>query len=144
MEAFFTNPTSFPYVERAILVKEIKLTKIYKELKSIETQFYIPVLMPKINDSSSSINKSKSAPSKRGFKGDNINTSGYTSSNTATLVIPRYLLLQFITDITETSKVNEDTIPKGTEFLVACVGGSMDADKMRIIGIYSLDQKEVM
>lgn len=90
-------------------------------------RFYLNIMTPLL-DKSESKTENKTAPSTRGHKGSKLNTTNYVSTNYVSLVVPKYILLNF------TGKV-----PKGTEFIVASVGGSLDVEDMRIIGIYSLD-----
>lgn len=140
----FYDDQSIPSIERVKLAEDIKLPVLPKyeltedNLKlgpydlihqlytDMEGKFYIPIMTPLLkNDGVSQIKKSK-APSTVGHKG-NLKTSSYDSSNIVKLVIPKYILLNFI-----------GKVPKGTEFIAASVGGSVSLDDMRIIGIYSL------
>lgn len=180
MSELYSNPLSFPYIERAVLVEDVKLPVYnkkkklkrhffynlrniidyenriyadryneselnneyklaYNELKNIDALFYIPKLMPTIEESDVDVSIKRSSPSKKGFKGDNINSSSYIYSNSVSLTIPKYILLQFIDNKTETEGLKDPYIPKGTEFLICCIGGIMDIEKMRIIGLYTLD-----
>ena len=59
---------------------------------------------------------------------DTLITSEYVSSNYITLVIPKYILLQF---------AYETTIPAGTEFILTSIGGQMKVEYYRIIGVYT-------
>lgn len=114
-------------------------------LKDITAKFYIPIIMPSISNTEAKDNTNTS-PKSTGFKGTSTKSaSGYTSSTYINLTIPKYLLYQFLgsstsnnskkTTITTNSYI---TIPKGTEFLIACPGGEFKSDRMRIIGIYTL------
>ena len=181
MTSFYDDPTTFPYIERAILMEDVKLPiynkkkklthsffytmthflgsynpyvdkwcdafakseeekeykLAYNELKNIDAKFYIPVLMTTFNKSDTEVKINNKAPSKAGFKG-NIQSLSYSSTNCAVLTIPKYILLQFIDQKNDIVGVSDPYIPKGTEFLVACVGGYMEITQMRIIGIYTL------
>ena len=90
-------------------------------------KFYLNVMTPLLDKQESKM-ETKSAPSTRGHKGSSLNTRSYTSTNYVNLVVPKYILLNFT-----------GRVPKGTEFIVASIGGSLDVEDMRIIGIYSLD-----
>lgn len=133
-----------PYVDRWCHVfsstedePEYKLA--YNELKNIDAKFYIPVLMTTFTNDGTEVNVNSKAPSKAGFKG-NISSLPYSSSNCVRLIIPKYILLQFIDQKEDSSgNIKNPIIPKGTEFLVACVGGHMDIEHMRIIGVYTLE-----
>ena len=136
-------------IERVTLAETINLPKISNypltlenlkkgeyllatnEYKDIEAKFYIKILSPLINIDNVS-DKQKNQISTFRHSGSTLNTDSYNSSNFITLTIPKYILLNFV-----------DVIPKGTEFIMACVGGlastggSMEIEKMRIIGIYN-------
>lgn len=131
-------------VERVRLVEDLPLPEITKEplnreymrtgkeyilatnvYKDTVAQFYLPVMTPLLNNNEKSC-QVVGAPSRLGQYGSKLNTSSYTTCNYISLVIPKYILLEFV-----------DFVPAGTEFLVAGVGGSTDVDDMRIIGLYS-------
>ena len=182
MASYYENPNEFPYIERAILMEDIKLPVYnnkkkltrsffykmkyflgtydpyvdrwchvfasdeeepeyklaYNELKNVQAKFYIPVLMTTFTNDGTEVKVNNKAPSKAGFKG-NIQSLAYESSNCVTMTIPKYILLQFIDQKEDSSgNIKESIIPKGTEFLVACVGGLMRFEHMRIIGLYTL------
>ena len=175
---YYDEPTSFPYIERAILMEEIKLPILnkkkklkrgffynlhhlisydpvyygdyytkseaeneyqlaYNEIKNIDAKFYIPVLMTNFSNTGTEVKVANRAPKITGFVG-NIKSLPYESSNCIILTIPKYIVLQFLDLKNEKIGVQDPIIPKGTEFLVACVGGNMDLDHMRIIGLYTL------
>ena len=172
--------TSFPFIERAILMEDVKLPVLnkkkkltrkffysiqrlisydpryyddnyyesemnkefkfaYNEFKNIDAKFYVPVLMAglKSADNMKEVSTKNRAPRTTGFIG-NINSQPYTSSNCITLTIPKYLLFQFLDQKNEIEGSKDPFIPKGTEFLITSVGGMMDLDLIRIIGIYTL------
>ena len=133
-------------IERAQLAEDIPLPTITTEKINLEFfesgktcilaqnvyidtmgKFYLNVMTPLLNKQESKM-ETKSAPSTRGHKGSSLNTRSYTSTNYVNLVVPKYILLNFT-----------GRVPKGTEFIVASIGGSLDVEDMRIIGIYSLD-----
>ena len=135
-----TNRYSDEYYKTEI-DKEYKLA--YNELKNIKAKFYIPVLMTTVAKSDTEVKTANRAPLTTGFKGK-IRSLPYDSSNCATLTIPKYIILQFLDLKTETEGLKDPYIPKGTEFLIACVGGHMELENMRIIGLYTLtyDRKD--
>ena len=133
-------------IERAQLAEDIPLPTITTEKINLEFffffktcilaqnvyidtigKFYLNVMTPLLDKQESKM-ETKSAPSTRGHKGSSLNTRSYTSTNYVNLVVPKYILLNFT-----------GRVPKGTEFIVASIGGSLDVEDMRIIGIYSLD-----
>lgn len=133
-------------IERAQLAEDIPLPAITTEKINLEFfesgktcilaqnayidtigKFYLNVMTPLLDKQESKM-ETKSAPSTRGHKGSSLNTRSYTSTNYVNLVVPKYILLNFT-----------ERVPKGTEFIVASIGGSLDVEDMRIIGIYSLD-----
>lgn len=115
-----TEPLTLKYLE---LGNEYKTP--FTEYTDMEGKFYITIMTPLV-DKSQANKKSQVAPSVRGHKG-NLGTNNYSSSNYITLTIPKYILLNF-----------KDKVPKGTEFIVASVGNTVDLDDLRIIGIYSI------
>ena len=176
--AYYDDPTSFPYIERAILTDDIPLPILndkkklkrgffystrklfesllglyvdeypigmadkeyklaYNEIKNIDAKFILPVLMTNISNNGQEVNTANRAPKTTGFVG-NIRSLSYDSSNTIKLTIPKYIVMQFLDQKNEIKGKQDPKIPKGTEFLVACVGGTMDLDQMRIIGLYTL------
>ncbi len=115
--------------------KEYKLA--YNEIKNIDAKFFIPVLMPTINNTGSEIKVNNRAPRTTGFVNP-INSLSYESSNCVVLTIPKYIIFQFLDLKNETKGIKDPIIPKGTEFLVASVGADICLDQFRIIGLYTL------
>lgn len=130
-------------VERVVLAEDISLPEIstepltlqylethneYKlacnEYKDITAKFYINIMTPMV-DKKSTYSVNSNSPIMRGH--NNLETGKYKSTNYIKLTIPKYILLNFT-----------KTIPKGTEFLIASVGGSIDLEDIRIIGIYEV------
>lgn len=148
--SFFYNAVKYfigsydPYVDRwcnafSSTDNEPEYKLAYNELKNIEAKFYIPVIMTTFVNDGTEVKVNSKAPSKTGFKG-NIQSLPYSSSNCVKLIIPKYILLQFIDQKEDSAgNIKDPIIPKGTEFLVACVGGHMDLEHMRIIGVYTLE-----
>ena len=183
MASFYEDPNSFPYIERAVLMEDIKLPVYnnkkklnrsffynavkyfigsydpyvdrycnafastdkepeyklaYNELRNIQAKFYIPVLMTTFTNNGTEVKVNNKAPSTAGFKG-NIKALAYSSSNCTVLTIPKYIVMQFVDQKEDASgNIKEPIIPKGTEFLIAAVGGVMRIDHIRIIGLYTL------
>ena len=104
---------------------------------------------------------------KKGFKGDAISTKAIESTNYIRLKIPKYILYQYMNyssggfsmywsdfevEVTangyrfikstkttsNTSSTVGNILKKGTEFLIAAVGGQLVAENIRIIGLYTI------
>lgn len=132
-------------IERAKLAEDILLPELPKEPLTLEYlknigeyklaineytdvvgKFFLTIMTPLI-DKGEAVEAKKTAPSTRGHKGQGLPTNSYTSSNFISLTIPKYIVLNF-----------KDVIPKGTEFIVASVGGSIELEDLRIVGLYTL------
>ena len=134
------------HIERVVLAEDIILPKISNyplTLKNLEIngryisafevyentvgKFFLNIMTPMV-DKSSINEKNYTSPN---IKGTNLNTTRYQSTNYISLVIPKYILLNF-----------KDRVPKGTEFIIATtpskVGNTLQIEDMRIIGLYSL------
>lgn len=176
---YYNGTISFPYLEKAVLLEDVKLPVYnkkkklkrkffysiqkliyhdsdiyednyhysemeneyklaYNELKNITANFYIPILTPTL-DGSEIKDERKAAPNKKGFKGDNINSKPYTYSNSVPLIIPKYILFQFLDLKNETEGIKDPFIPKGTEFIIAGIGGLGRIENIRIVGLFTLE-----
>ena len=91
--------------------------------------FYIPILMPLI-DQGEPTELEFAAPNSDNIVNGSLTTKTYKKLNYISLVIPKYILLNF------TNKV-----PKGTKFLVAIVNGDVEVQNIHIIGIHSQELK---
>ena len=85
--------------------------------------FYIPILFPLVENGESTEIEYE-APSAQILNGS-VQGSSYVERNFVSLMIPKYIVMQFI-----------DVIPKGTKFLVGFVGGSTSIENLSIIGLY--------
>ena len=138
----FFQSQQMGFIERAVLVEDIVLPHVtrnkitehwlcchdneYKSAfnmyKDTLGKFYLPIMTPLIDKNGAKSTKTNS----RG--GNNLNVSSSAkSTNYVELYIPKYILLNF-----------RGTIPKGTEFIVASIGGSIEIENMRIIGIFTM------
>lgn len=138
------SEATLPYLEVAILLEDINLPSLppfpsKSEIKSgsvyyprtlelygnIKGKFSIPILNP-LSDTDSVSESNAGTESKRNIVNSscNIEVSAYKESNYLTLTIPRYIALNFL-----------DKIPKGTKFLVGFIGGSSEADDIKIVGV---------
>ena len=108
----------------------------YDLIEDIYAEFYIPILMPAVDvEDGRPIEKYAGAPRSSGVTGSKKHSSAFTTSNYVTLMIPRYIVWQFCGK-------GRNVIPKGTEFIVATVGGSIALEDMRIIGLFSVPEEE--
>lgn len=147
----FFEKQSIISVERVILAEDIELPKIAKkkdplthkylknndeyklkerEYTNIVGKFFLTIMTPLVSKGLPNTT-SCPAPSKFGHRGQNLNVKSYKSSNYIELTIPKYIIYNF-----------RKLIPKGTEFIVASVGGSTDPNDMRIIGLWTIVEEE--
>lgn len=133
--------------ERVILAEDLKLPELtkepltyewleehkgeeyklaFREYTNLMGKFFLPIMTP-LKEQKEVEEESKPAPSTTGHKGAGLETKKYKSSNIVEIVIPKYILLNYI-----------DIIPKGTEFVAASVNNDVNAEELRIIGIYSI------
>ena len=110
--------------ERVQLAEDISLPSNKDEYKNTDGKFFINIFTPLL-DKSIIKSEQRSAPNNTGGK-SNIKGSSYTQTNYITLTIPRYMLYQF-----------DNVIPKGTEFIITCIG-EFKIEHFRIIGLYSV------
>lgn len=141
----FYEKQSLSGLERVILAEEIILPELpeepltlayleefgeyklaFNEYKDTKGKFFMNIMTPLV-EKGAVAEKFANSPRTVGHRGKALNTTDYISTNYITLTIPKYILLNF------TGKV-----PKGTEFLVASIDGSLEVDDIKIIGIYSL------
>ena len=145
----------------------IKPNDIITVPEYIEAPFFIPILAGLYKEELPA-NRKVSSPNKKGFKGDAISTKAIESTNYIRLKIPKYILYQymnyssggfsmywsdfevevtangyrFIKSTKTTSNTSSSTVGnilrKGTEFLIAAVGGQLVAENIRIIGLYTI------
>jgi len=137
-ETSFYEQDSFPTIEQAILAEDIE----FSEIENIEAKFYIRVMTPTVETSE---------PTKR-------SQGGVTKSNYVQLVIPGFMLLQYIhlkkeecfveidgekyyvegesgNKLIFTAEKESHTIPKGTIFFIEFLGGDMEVEKAYIVGM---------
>lgn len=105
-------------------------TLAFNVYKNMMGKFFLPIMTPLV-DKGDIMDQGRGAPSTRGHRGASLRTSDYTSANYILLPIPKYILLNF-----------RDKVPKGTKFIMASIGGSLDTDKMRIVGLYTVSVEE--
>lgn len=133
MSNWYDNPTVS--AERAVLAQKV----IFTVPKDIQAEFLVPILTPTNQDSlvGASNNVETRAPSTRSQKINQLDAQDYISSNSVVLTIPKYIVKEFFDEFAVQS-----TIPKGTEFIITCIGGKTKAMEMRIVGYYQLGEEE--
>lgn len=132
-------------IEVAELQSDIKLPELPKEKLSLKVlqeydamgktydfpfdlyedmigNFYIPMLFPLVENGEST-ELEYDAPQGEVLNGT-VQGSGYVERNFVSLMIPKYIVMQF-----------KEKIPKGTKFLVGFVGGNTDINNISIIGL---------
>lgn len=146
----FYDDQSINTIERVKLAQDVKLPKVTTEpltlkflenggkyvspfnaYSDIKAKFFMPIMSPLMSGENAS-NDKKASPSVKNQKGSSkLQVNSYNSSNYIELVIPKYILMNFV-----------DIVPKGTEFIVGSINGSLSIGKMKIIGIYSTSGEE--
>lgn len=128
IDSFYDRP-ELKYSERVILAEDLELPdpsldgyNPLSDFTDMNAKFYLPIMTPLL-DTDITYDKHSQKPNS-----DTLITSEFVSSNYITLVIPKYILLQFAYEI---------IIPAGTEFIVTSIGGQMKIDYYRIIGVYT-------
>ena len=115
------EPLSLKYLEK---FGEYKLA--FNEYKDMQGKFFMNIMTPMVQKGEIE-EKFSSSPRTVGHKGNGLSTMDYISTNFITLTIPKYILLNFT-----------GMVPKGTEFLIASIDGSLEVEDIKIIGVYSL------
>lgn len=102
--------------------KEYKLME--NEYQNMIGNFYVPILFPLVENGEST-ELVFDAPKTNNILNDSLASSTYVERNYISLLIPKYIVMQF-----------KEKIPKGTVFLVGLVGGGTDIEDINIIGLY--------
>src|SRR5574344_316267 len=112
----------------AMATGEEDAADVYKQPWSSYTNvvgnFYIQTLFPLVENGEST-EMEHDAPTTKAVINGGIKSSKYVERNYVSLMIPRYIALNFL-----------GIIPKGTKCLVAMIGGSASLNNLSIIGIY--------
>lgn len=134
-------------IEIAILQQTIKLPELPKEELSLEVlqkyteegktynlmqncyddmigNFYIPILFPLVENGEST-ELIHNPPKSNNILNKTIKNSKYVERNFISLIIPKYIVMNF-----------KDEIPKGTKFLIGFIGGGNSISDINIIGLY--------
>lgn len=85
--------------------------------------FYVPILFPLVENGEST--ELEYEPPTTKVLNDTLQGSMYVERNFISLMIPKYIIMQF-----------KKIIPKGTKFLVGFIGGSSSIENISIIGLY--------
>ena len=100
---------------------------------SVLGNFYVPMLFPMVENPEESTDMIHPAPENSMLLQDGgYETEEYTTRTYIELVIPKYIVMNF-----------NDTIPKGTMFVVGFVGGSNTIDSMRIMSVAWLPEETI-
>ena len=127
----FYSQSQYATIERAILAEDL----VFTEMKDTKGKFYLKILTPTVDTKAINIKATKAG----------------VTSNYVNLVIPGYMLLEFMNPLIKTIKTQvngkttsyncitfkktEFTIPKDTSFLVGFLGGDIKLEKANIIGV---------
>lgn len=126
----FYEQSSFPAIEKVTLAEDLT----FKNLSDIEGKFFMDLMTPTM-DTDYVIER---------------DYGKYQKTNYINLTIPAYLLLSFMKgEITMsgsgpviTFPTSYFTIPKGTEFTAAFIGGIPMIERLSILGVYFNDEEE--
>lgn len=133
-------------IELAILQQDIELPELPEEPLTLDTleaykeegkeyklmeneytdmlgNFYVPILFPLIENGEST-ELEFDAPSTGNILNDSLASEGYIERNFISLVIPKYIVMNFKT-----------VIPTGTKFLVSFTGDGTSLEDINIIGL---------
>lgn len=141
----FFEKQAFSGLERVILAEDILLPELpdkpltlayleefgeyklaFNEYHDMQGKFFMNIMTPMVEKGEIE-EKFSSSPRTIGHRGNELSTMDYVSTNFIILTIPKYILLNF-----------REMVPKGTEFLIASIDGSLEVEDIKIIGIYSL------
>ena len=103
-------------------VEKFRAEELYMDMIG---KFCIPILFPFDEENMEPKDKDEVAPTVRNIINDcNLEVKEYKTSNFIEINIPKYILLNFV-----------DKIPKKTKFLLTFVGGGIQIDDIRVIGV---------
>ena len=102
--------------------KEYKLME--NEYQNMIGNFYVPILFPLVEDGEST-ELVFDAPKTNNILNNSLASSTYVERNYISLLIPKYIVMQF-----------KDIIPKGTKFIIGLIGNETDIEDINIIGLY--------
>ena len=120
------DPLTLDTLERySKMGKEYKLME--REYKNMIGNFYIPILFPLVENREST-ELIYDAPKTTNIVNNALQGSEYVERNFVSLMIPKYIVMNF-----------KKVIPKGTKFLVGFVGGNTKIVNINIIGLYGAE-----
>lgn len=125
-------------IQIAVLKNKIKLPKLgFKRRRDLWNRygnvigyFYIPTLMPLVEEGEPTEVENE-APDTSNSLSDSGEPAGYITRNYVSLVIPKYICMNFV-----------GYIPENTKFLVAFLNGKTSISNIVIIGVYGADFAE--
>lgn len=116
----------------------------YQVCTNVIGNFYITMLFPLVNNGDSTV-IDYNAPNSNFVITDNLTGDQYYEQNFVSLIIPKYIAMNFYKYPDYTNFVNDGQyysgeykqyIPKGTKFIAGFIGGSNTVSNISIIGIY--------
>ena len=120
-------PKEYPtdYVLQAYRELEARYTTANDAYSDIAGNFYIPLLFPLVENGESTVVKYKAPKAKKILNTDSKFTSSeYMEKNYVSLVIPKYIAMDF-----------RDYIPAGTKFAVGFIGGSAIISNIKVLAV---------
>ena len=127
---------NYGYLQIAVLKHDIELPKklgfkrrrdYWNRYGNMIGYFYIPMLMPLIEEGEPTEVENE-APDTSNSLSDSGEPAGYITRNYVSLVIPKYICMNFV-----------GKIPMGTKFIVGFINGETRISDIAILGVYALD-----
>ncbi len=149
---FFNTATVTPHIEEAILLEEILLPELppfptMNEIHEdhiyypwlIDKQLYtdmvgkfsIPIITPLGKNTDEPFNETMYPEARNIINGAKLSLTEYEKSNYIELVIPKYIVLNFI-----------EKIPVHTRFIVCFIGDKIHVGNIKIIGVSERGEEE--
>lgn len=115
----------------------------YQVCTNVIGNFFIPMMFPLVENGKSE-EKEVEPPKTGGVTGEGVNAEKYITRNFISLIIPKYIAMNFYKYPDYTNFPNtgdyysgeyKQMIPKGTKFLCTFIGGSTNINNISIIGL---------
>ena len=126
------SPFSVTTLEKAILLEDVNFDMSDED--DIIGKFNIPIITPTMK-AGVAVENNRDIPRVKVQSNTTLDTGDYITTNYIMLIIPKFLLIDFITSriISNNVLVEKGRIPEGTEFIVGFLG--QEIDHVRLIGI---------